>query len=204
MSNIKDQFAAEEACMAAEEAELAGWRVELRRLQKAAEEKARWEAEEEQRWREEEVRAEEEWKWKEEEERQRVEERSPKEVEEWKRADKEKKQKEEELWKIALEKQKQSEMETRQETGETEEDLVAEVEWKQWAEAQLHEKQTADQMTQAAQAESSKQTTQDFAQAALAYWRSQGMAPANWPYVHLGPIGTNQHISFFISQLVLG
>ena len=31
--------------------------------------------------------------------------------------------------------------------GDTEEDPVAEAEWKQWAEAQLHKKWTTDQMT---------------------------------------------------------
>ena len=45
------------------------------------------------------------------------------------------------------------------EVGDTEEDPVAEVEWKQQVEAQLHEKWTTDQMTQVAQAESSKQMT---------------------------------------------
>ena len=55
MSTIKDQFAAEEACMATEEeAKLVEWRAELVCLQRVAMEKSRWEAEEEQRWREEE------------------------------------------------------------------------------------------------------------------------------------------------------
>ena len=82
-------------------------------------------------------------------------------------------------------------MERRQEVGETEEERVIEAEWKRWAEAQLCDKQAAEQMAQVAQAESSKQVTQDFAQAALAYWRSQGMALENQPWVELGPLGTN-------------
>ena len=47
-------------------------------------------------------------------------------------------------------------MEGRGEVGETEEDPVVEVEQKEWAESQLHEQWTAEQMTWAAQAESSK------------------------------------------------
>ena len=49
MSTIEDQFAAEEACMATAEAELAEWRAELGRLWKVAEEEVKWKAEEEQR-----------------------------------------------------------------------------------------------------------------------------------------------------------
>ena len=80
-------------------------------------------------------------------------------MEEWKRAEEEKKWKEG-LWKqVELEKQKQSEMEKRWEVGETEEDPVVEAEWKRWAEAQLHEKQTTEQMAWVAQVESSKQVT---------------------------------------------
>ena len=120
MSNIEDQFAAEEAHMAAVEAKLAEQRAELGRLWKAAKEEVKQKAEEEQRWREGEERAEEEQKWKEEEERQRAEERRHKEVEEWKRAGEEKKWKEELRKQIALEKQKQSETEERWEMGETE------------------------------------------------------------------------------------
>ena len=62
MSNIDNQFTAEEAHMAAVEAELVKQRVELARLQKVAEVEVKQKAEEEQRRREEEERAEEEWK----------------------------------------------------------------------------------------------------------------------------------------------
>ena len=116
-------------------------------------------------------------------------------MEKWKRAEEDKGQKQELQKQVDVEQQKQSEAEKQREAGDNEGNLVAEAEQKRWAEARLCENWIADQMTQAAQAESSKQTTQDFACAALAYWRSQGMAPANQPYVQLGPIGTNWHVS---------
>ena len=79
--------------------------------------------------------------------------------------------------------------------GETEEDQVAEVEWKKQVEAWLCKKWTAEQIAQVAQVESSKQVTQDFAQAALAYWRSRGTAPHLFSHMYSCPIGTNHHIS---------
>ena len=47
--------------------------------------------------------------------------------------------------------------------GETKEDRVAEEEQKRQVEAQLHDKWATEQMAWAAQAESSKQVTQNFA-----------------------------------------
>ena len=47
-----------------------------------------------------------------------------------------------------------------------------EVEWKRWAEAWIHEQLVDDQMAQAAQAESNKQATREFARAVLAYRQS--------------------------------
>ena len=29
----------------------------------------------------------------------------------------------------------------------------------------------------------------------MAYWQSQGTARFNWPYIDVGPIGTNRHVS---------
>ena len=197
MSSIKDQFVAEEARMATEEAELVEWRAAAEKARQEAEEEQRWKEEEEWKWKEEEERKwkeeerlEEEWQWKEEEEKRHQE------VEKQKRVEEEKRQKEEELWKqVDVEKQKQSEAEEQQEAGDKEGNQAVEVAKKQWAEAHLHETWIADQMVWAAQAKSSKQTTQDFTYVALAYWRSQGMAFVNWPYVQLGPIGTNRHVS---------
>ena len=94
----------------------------------------------------------------------------------------EKRQKEEEIWRqVEIEKKKQSEAETWSEVDDTEGNPVAEAEKKRRVEAQLHENWITDQLTQAAQSKSSKQTTCDFARVALAYWRSQGAAPVNWP-----------------------
>ena len=56
-----------------------------------------------------------------------------------------------------------------------------EEEWKRRVEAQLGEKHAAEQMAHMAEAESSKRVTCEFAQAALAYWRSQGTALVNQP-----------------------
>ena len=70
-----------------------------------------------------------------------------------------------------------------------------EAEWKRWAEARIHEQRVNDQMSQAAQAESSKQATREFTQAVLAYRQSRGTARFNWLYVDVGPIGTNHHVS---------
>ena len=70
-----------------------------------------------------------------------------------------------------------------------------EVERKRRAEARIHEQWVNDQMSWAAQAESSKQATGEFTQAALAYRQSRGMAGFNQLYVDVGPIGTNCHVS---------
>ena len=132
-------------------------------MRQEAEEEQRWKEEEEQKWKEEE-RLEEEWRQKEKEERRHQE------VEKWEREEEEKRQKEEELRKqVDIEKQKQSEAEKQREAGGNEGNPVVEVEKKQWVEAHLRETQIADQMAQAAQAKSSKQTTRYFACAALAY-----------------------------------
>ena len=56
-----------------------------------------------------------------------------------------------------------------------------EEEWKRRVEAQLGEKHATEQMAHMAEAESSKRVTCEFAQAALAYWRSQGTALVNQP-----------------------
>ena len=69
MLTLKEQFMAEEARMATEEAGFVRWKAKLARLQKEAQEEVRWKAEEEQKWTEEEARAEEERKQKEEEKR---------------------------------------------------------------------------------------------------------------------------------------
>ena len=200
MSTLEEQFAAEEAWMVEEEAQFARRKAELARLQKEAQEEVKWKAEEEQRRKEEEVWVEEEWKWKEEEEEKRRADEERKwneEVEERKRVEREIKWKEEEEHRkrVDLDKQKQSEANDRWEIIIVEEDPVDEAERKRWAEARIHEQRVDDQMVRAAQAESSKQATQEFAQAALAYQRSQGTARFNWPYVDVGPIGTNRHVS---------
>ena len=137
------------------------WREEEEQRRKEEER-----AEKERRWKEEE-RPEEELKWKEEKER------ICKEEEQQKRVEVEKRWKEEELQRqVELGKKKQSEAETWQEVGDSGGDPVTEVEKKRWAEAQLHENWVINQMTRVAKAKSSKQMTQDFARAALAYWRS--------------------------------
>ena len=94
-----------------------------------------------------------------------------KEAEQQKRVEEEKRRKEEELQRqVELEKKKQSEVETRREVGDSGGNLVTEAEKKQQVEAWLHENWIIDQMTWAAEAKSSKQTTRDFARAALADW----------------------------------
>ena len=159
----------------------------------------RGEAEEEWKWKEEEAKVEEERKRKEEEKKRADEEQRRKE-EEKKRADEEQKQAEERRRLEIVEEQRQKETEHGQEMIEVENDSVDEVEWKQWAEVRIHEQWVKDQMAQVAQAESSKHATQEFARAALAYRRSQGMAGFNWLFVDVGPIGTNRHVSaFFLS-----
>ena len=70
-----------------------------------------------------------------------------------------------------------------------------EAEWKRQAEARIREQQANDQMVWVAQAESSKQATREFARAVLAYRWFQGTARSSWPYVDVGPIGTNCHVS---------
>ena len=121
----------------------------------------------------------------------KAEERRHQEAEEQKRAEGERKQREEEeehRRHLEVEKEKQSET-VRQEDGESGKNLVEEVE------VQLCEQQVSEQMARVAHAESSKQATRDFAQAALAHWRSRGMTGFNRPYVDVGPIGTHRHIS---------
>ena len=215
MLTLEDQFVVEEAWMAKVEAKLAKQKVELARLQKKAQEEVRWKEKEEQRRKEEEERVAKEQKWKEEEEKKRrdeeqkrkeeadrkAEERRCWEVEEWKRAEEEKKQREEEEHRrhVATRKEKQSETK-RQGNGENGEDAVEEVEWRKQAEVQIREQRVSKQMARAAQAESSKQATHSFTWAALAYWRSRGVARFNQPYVEVGPIGTNHHISLFLSS----
>ena len=117
-------------------------------------------------------------------------------MEERKRAEGEKKRREEEERRkqVEIEKQKQSETE-RQEMGENKEDPAEEAEWRKQAEVRICEQRVGEQMTQAAQVESSKQVTRDFARAALAYWQSRGTARFNWLYVDVGPIGTNRYVS---------
>ena len=85
--------------------------------------------------------------------------------EERKRAEKERKWKEEEDCRkqSEVEREKQSKMGNRWETGEIEEDPADEAEWKRRVEAWIHEQRVDNQMTWVAQAESSKQATQDFA-----------------------------------------
>ena len=70
-----------------------------------------------------------------------------------------------------------------------------EAEWKRRAEARICEQWVDDQMARAAQAESSKQATREFARAVLAYRQSRGTVRFNWLYVDVGPIGTNCHVS---------
>ena len=61
---------------------------------------------------------------------------------------------------VAKEKQSGS---IRQEDGESGESPAEEAEWRKRVEVQLHEKRVDEQMARAAQVESSKQATQDFA-----------------------------------------
>ena len=117
------------------------------------------------------LQAEEEQKWKEEEEEKRradEEQKQNTEAEERKRVEWERKQKEEEECRkrVDLEKQKQSEVNDLREIIVVEEDPMDEAEWKRWAEGRICEQWVDNQMVQAAQAESSKQATREFAQAA--------------------------------------
>ena len=168
MSTFEDQIAAEEAHMAEQRAAFEKQQVELEVLWKEAEEEVKRK------------RAEEERKWKEEEK-------------------KKKKQAEEEQKKrlLEIEQQKEREVEERQKAVEAEQGQVVEEEQKRWMEAHLSDKRVAEQLAQVARTESSKQATQDFAWAALAYWRSWGMAPGNQLWMELGSVGTNNQVSGF-------
>ena len=203
MLTLKEQITAEEAQMAEEEAQFTRQKAELARLWKKAQEEAKQKVEEEARveeewkWKEEEVKVEEERKRKE-EEKKRADEDQRRKEEEKKRADKEWKRVEEHRKHEISEKQRQKETGHGWETIKVEDDSADEAEWKRRAEVRICEQWVEDQMAQAAQAESSKQATREFARAVLAHWHSRGMAGFNQPYVEVGPIGTNCHVSVFV------